>query len=314
MRALDVFCGAGGSSVGAVAAGVEIACGIDVDSIATQTYRANFPTACVVTQKAEEVDLPDLKRKIGPIDLLLASPECRNHTCAKGNAPRDEDSRATAFFVLNYVRVFRPRWLIVENVVHMRPWSRYPELQQALQELGYHLREHVLDASHFGVPQARRRLYLVGDRDRQPQAEVAPKSSAPPTVESILDPPDTWRTSPLFHPKRAQATLKRAERAFATLGPTASFLLVYYGTDGGGGWQELGRPLRTVTTVDRFALVVHDGCEPRMRMLQVPELRRAMGLHREFLFPVGTRRDQIRLLGNGVCPPVIAAVVESLTG
>lgn len=285
------------------------------------------------------MSIPSLLRPTGPTSQLLAlSPKKpRKSTCpissgrsdpltscwrrrsarttrVRRAAPRDEDSRATAFFVLNYVQAFRPRWLVVENVIHMRPWSRYPELQQVLQGLGYHLREHVLDASHFGVPQARRRLYLVGDRDRQPPPEVAPKSSSPPTVESILDPPDTWRTSPLFHPRRAQTTLTRAERAFATLGPNASFLLVYYGTDGGGGWQDLGRPLRTVTTVDRFALVAHNGHEPRMRMLQVTELRRAMGLHPEFLFPVGTRRDQIRLLGNGVCPPVMTAVVGSLTG
>ena len=81
-----------------------------------------------------------------------------------------------------------------------------------------------------------------------------------------------------------------------------SFLLVYYGNDGSGGWQPLDRPLRTITTVDRFALVEHDGDMWRMRMLQVPELRRAMGHENDFQMPVGTRRDRIKLLGNGVCP------------
>ena len=47
-------------------------------------------------------------------------------------------------------------------------------------------------------------------------------------------------------------------------------------------------------------------------MLQVPELRRAMGLPDDFKLPVGTRRDRIKLLGNGVCPPVMEAVVRSL--
>ena len=47
-------------------------------------------------------------------------------------------------------------------------------------------------------------------------------------------------------------------------------------------------------------------------MLQVPELRRAMGLAKDFKLPLGTRRDRIRLLGNGVCPPVMEAVVRSL--
>ena len=47
-------------------------------------------------------------------------------------------------------------------------------------------------------------------------------------------------------------------------------------------------------------------------MLQVPELKRAMGFKNGFDFSTGTRRDRIRLLGNGVCPPVMEAVVRSL--
>lgn len=202
---------------------------------------------------------------------------------------------------------------MVENVVHMRSWRRYEELLRCLQSLGYHLREHVLDASCFGVPQSRRRLILVGDRNRRPPRDIAPHDSAGPTAASVLDPTDTWKTSPLQHRRRARAILQRADRAFAKLGPTASFLLVYYSTDGCGGWQKLDCPLRTVTTVDRFALVAHDGQEPRMRMLQVPELARAMGMPADFVLPTGTRRDQIRLLGNGVCPPVMTAVVNALT-
>lgn len=312
MRALDIFCGAGGSSVGAQAAGVDIAAGIDLDPVATATYAANFPHAHVVADRAENVDIPALRRMMGAVDLVLASPECRNHTCAKGAAPRDETSRATAFLVVDYVRHFRPRWLVLENVVHMRSWRRYGELLHRLQNLGYHLREYVLDASRFGVPQSRRRLILVGDRYRPPPRHIASHAAAAPTAASILDPTGTWKTSPLRQRRRARATLQRADRAFAELGPTASFLLVYYSTDGCGGWQELGRPLRTVTTVDRFALVAHDDQEPRMRMLQVPELARAMGMPADFVLPTGTRRDQIRLQGNGVCPPVMTAVVNAL--
>ena len=50
----------------------------------------------------------------------------------------------------------------------MRPWSRYGELKDALRQLGYKLEEHLLNASDFGVPQSRRRLFLIGDREREP--------------------------------------------------------------------------------------------------------------------------------------------------
>ena len=110
-----------------------------------------------------------------------------------------------------------------------------------------------------------------------------------------------------------QATLERADRGFEALGTSASFLLVYYSNDGSGGWQRLHRPLRTITTVDRFALIEQGQDGPTMRMLQVPELRRAMGFDDEFKMPLGTRRDKIRLLGNGVCPPVMESVVRAVT-
>ena len=312
IRALDMFCGAGGSSAGARTAGVEVAAGIDMCATAAATFAANFPKAQVSAKRLEDIPLNSLKRDMGEIDLLLASPECTSHTCAKGGAPRDESSRATAMLVAEYARALRPRWIVLENVIHMRPWSRYGELKRDFQDLGYHLAEYVLDAADFGVAQRRRRLFIVGDRTRSPTGRIRKRPGPRRTAKSVLDPANTWRTSALFDERRAAATLKRAERGFRALGEGASFLLVYYGNDGAGGWQPLNRPLRTITTLDRFALIGHDGREPRMRMLQVPELKRAMGFDEDFKLPFGTRRDRVRLLGNGVCPPVMAAVINSL--
>jgi DNA (cytosine-5)-methyltransferase 1 len=118
----------------------------------------------------------------------------------------------------------------------------------------------------------------------------------------------------LFKEGRAAATLARARAAIASLGEGKSFLIVYYGSDKAGGWQTLDRPLRTLTTLDRFALVEWEGGEARMRMLQVPELKAAMGIGEAYRLPHGTRRDHVRILGNGVAAPVMQAVVETLTG
>ncbi len=128
----------------------------------------------------------------------------------------------------------------------------------------------------------------------------------------MLGLPTVIPDEPLFDQCRATATLERARRGFQALGKTSSFLLVYYSSDGGGGWQPLDRPLRTITTVDRFALIRHDGREARIRRLQIPELKRAMGFPDDYRLGEGTRRDRIRLLGNGVSPPVMEAVLRSL--
>ncbi|MXY51061.1 MAG: DNA cytosine methyltransferase [Gammaproteobacteria bacterium] len=313
LRGCDIFCGAGGSSVGAREAGVEMVGAIDMCPVATSTYRANFPDAHVVTDRLEQIDVGAFKRRVGEVDVLLASPECRNHTCAKGARPRDDASRDTAMQVVEYARELAPRWLVLENVIYMRPWSRYPELKRSLEELGYRLSEYTLDASDFGVAQRRRRLFLVGDREAQPALEFAKRPGPRKSVKSILDRRGAWKTSPLRTDRRAKATLARAARGFASLGEDASFLLVYYGSDGSGGWQPLDRPLRTITTVDRFALVEPGPQGHTIRMLQVPELQRAMGFAPSFGLTEGTRREKIRLLGNGVCPPVMEGVVSALT-
>jgi len=296
-RTLDIFSGGGGSSYGARSAGAEIVCGIDLCEAATATFEENFPEATTITKALENINPRRLHDDIGDIDLLLASPECTNHTCAKGSAPRSEESRATAMQALRFAKEFRPRWLILENVVHMRPWSRYDELKEALENLGYHLTELVLDASDFGVAQSRRRLFVVCDLEGPVGAIRQPRRKRK-TVSDILDPQGTWGTSELFSPKRAKPTLERAERGFAELGRRASFLLVYYGTDGCGGWQRLDRPLRTITTVDRFALVEPGDDGHQMRMLQVPELRRAMGFKADYVMNHGSRREKIKILGT----------------
>jgi DNA (cytosine-5)-methyltransferase 1 len=108
------------------------------------------------------------------------------------------------------------------------------------------------------------------------------------TAESIIQ-LDRWDSRPLR--LRAQPTRDRADRAILTLGKKVPFLIVYYGSDGAGGWQPLDRPIRTLTTLDRFGLVTWSGSTPMLRMLQVPELKRAMGFEDSYRLDHGSRRD-----------------------
>jgi DNA (cytosine-5)-methyltransferase 1 len=313
VRTLDLFCGGGGSSWGASAAGAEILGAVDAWNIAANTFADNFPTAEVSNTRLHRGSNSRIFKNIDGVDLLIASPECTNHTCARGKAEWDESSRETALHVLNYVSAFEPRWLVIENVAQMRNWSRYTELLEKLRSR-YYVTPQILDASDFGVPQSRRRLFLVCDRENEPPNLSKSHSASLTAASSILDPAGTWNAGPLFTPKRAKDTVARAERAIKQLGKNVSFLIVYYSTDGGGGWQTLDRPLRTLTTVDRFGLVEWQNGEATLRMLQVPELKRAMGFDFDYELSQGTRRDRVKLLGNGVCPPVMRAIVSSLTG
>lgn len=314
VRALDLFCGGGGSAWGAQAAGAEVVCGIDAWDLAAQTFEANFRTARGVNLTLDENSCPRLVPDLGPVDLILASPECTNHTCAKGSRPRDESSKRTARYVLNFAKGLNPRWIVLENVVHMRSWHGYDPLIGELEDLGYNVLPQVLDASDFGVPQKRRRLFLLCDREEMPLPVAIPETKLGTVEADVIIWNGGWKSKPLYLERRAQATLERAERAIEALGRGAPFLIVYYGSDGSGGWQPLDRPIRTLTTLDRFGLVTWDGDTPMLRMLQPPELQKAMGFGKRYKMPFGSRRDHIKILGNGVCPPVMEAVVRSLIG
>lgn len=320
IRAIDLFCGAGGSSYGARLAGVEVVAAFDYWQPAVDTYNANFGEGKARCEDIFELDPEILRDEIGDIDLILASPECTNHSKAKGKGERCERSRETALEVVRFARVFKPKWIVIENVVEMQEWSRHQELKQRLAELGYNFIEAKLNAQDFSVPQSRNRLFLlcsVIDKPQKPEQSQARVKTARDIVSK-----NTYKLNPLRTERRAKATLAKADYAIDQMQKEDKelqpFLIVYYGSakeGGNGGWQELDRPLRTITTLDRFGYVIPGRTrdEDKMRMLQPEELKLAMGFGDDFSFAEGlSRRDKIKLMGNGVCPPVMQAIVESL--
>jgi DNA (cytosine-5)-methyltransferase 1 len=315
IRMFDLFCGGGGSSRGALVAGATPVAALDMWKLAADTYKLNFPDAKVYRMKASSLSRQRLLKEIGEIDLLIASPECTSHSVAKGKRPQREESQATAFEVIRYARTLRPRWIVVENVLQMQRWSRFDDWYHRLKELGYNLKTAILDAQYFDTPQSRRRFFVVGDLKTVP---FLPKQGrrTERTVASILGHGEPrrkrWGFSLVKTRRRASATVERAERAIRHLGWGVPFIMVYYGTDGAGGFQTLDRPLRTVTTLDRFAYVRLNGLGYEMRMLQPPELAAAMGFPDYHIWPESARRNRIKLIGNAVCPTVMRAVVEAL--
>lgn len=317
IRAIDLFCGAGGSSNGAKMAGVEIIAGFDIWEPAIKVFKSNFPEAKTFQADIRKLSTKDIKREIGEIDLILASPECTSHSIAKGAGKRSDESKNTAFEVIRFAQEFRPSWIIIENVSSIKSWDRYEELLNDLNKLNYFINDEViLNAKDFGVPQSRIRRFILCSLSKIPTS-VTPNSTPKRTALSILDKTGKYQFTPLRKKGRAKATVTKAESAINELGREASFLLVYYGSGkkGNGGWQRLDIPLRTITTLDRFAYVVPDNGNHKMRMLQPEELKLAMGYSTDFMLESVeglTRRDRVKLMGNGVCPPVMESIIQSL--
>lgn len=314
IRGIDLFSGGGGSSWGARDAGVVMVGAVDAWDVAARVYEDNFPTARgnVVCAKLSDESGPEIFSDLGKIDILIASPECTHHSVARGSRPRCDESRRSGWYVMRFIEELAPRWIVLENVTPMRNWPGFEELIAALEQ-NYNIRMGTLDASNFGVPQNRRRLFIVGDREKVPSLPTG-NGMAVRNVTSILDRAGRFRVGPFFNGRRAEATIGRFERGCEALGKGKDFLVVYYGSDQAGGWQPLDRPLRTLTTLDRFGVVQWSNGEPTFRMLQVPEMRKAMGLPASFRLRHGTRRDHVKILGNGVCAPVMKSVIEELIG
>jgi DNA (cytosine-5)-methyltransferase 1 len=306
MRAVDYFAGAGGFTLGAELAGAEVVTAINHWPLAVQTHRANHPR---IEHRCEDLTRFD-PSKLPAFDLLLASPACQGHSRGRGVARGSEGdrawdaSRATAWAVVDCLEVRRPRALVVENVLDFARWELFPVWCEALRRLGYAPRAQVCDASAFGVPQERPRLIITAVRGREAPVVVPPKGARQVPASEVVD-LATGSWSPVEREGRAAATLARVIRGRQEVGPR--FVMPYYGGGSGLTGRSLARPLGTVTTRDRWALVDGD----RMRMLTVSEYRAVMGFPEGYQLP-RARHEAIHLLGNAICPPVAAAAVRAV--
>jgi DNA (cytosine-5)-methyltransferase 1 len=182
--------------------------------------------------------------------------------------------------------------------------------------MGYHVTTEIINAKDHRTPQSRRRLFVLCDKEATPTGP--PKSRGRRrTAGSVLGTGQSkdlqWGFRPLLGANRAKPTLARARRARISLGEDSDFIMVYYGSDAAGGFQTLDRPLRTITTLDRFAYVRPNCKGHEMRMLQPPELAAAMGFPVDHKWPETSRRNKIKLIGNAVCPLVMRDIIAHLT-
>lgn len=169
----DLFCGAGGSSLGAEAAGLELVMAANHWQTAIEVHQAHFPNAghdCADISQADP-------RRYPRTDILLASPECTNHSQARGVSRRRQDptlwdapdpaaerSRATMWDVPRFAEQLRYDAVVVENVVEATKWVMWPAWWQAMELLGYRGRVISHNSMHHGVPQSRDRIYVVWTR------------------------------------------------------------------------------------------------------------------------------------------------------
>jgi DNA (cytosine-5)-methyltransferase 1 len=203
--------------------------------------------------------------------------------------------------VVSALECHQPDAAIVENVPRFTAWKLYPAWCSALQALGYAVAPHIVDVADLGVPQHRERVFIALTRSQYPIQLQLPQREHVPAATILDFAAGKW--SPIERKGRAAATLARIGRGREQHG--ARFLSAFYGATKGG--RSLSRPIGTITTRDRWAVIDGD----RMRMLSVDEARKAMTFPPHYRLPANGR-EAMHMLGNAVPPAAACDVICAL--
>lgn len=212
VKAIDLFAGAGGLTLAAHYAGVEVLAAIEFDAAAANTYRKNF-----IEKDKKNIDLREgqvegdinnvdpselrdnLKLEVGELDLILGGPPCQGFSSHRFKNTGVNDPRNKLLLrYFQFVHEFRPKAFLVENVAGLL-WKRHEDFLDRFialaNEEGYEICFcDILNAKDYGVPQNRKRVFIYGVRcdistskiDFPPtQTHFAPSSGKSPS----------WRTA-----------------------------------------------------------------------------------------------------------------------
>lgn len=268
----DLFCGAGGTSAGAIEALEALGYQPELTAVnhwpvAVATHELNHPGARHLCASLDSLNPRDLYRR-GELNFLWASPECTNHSSAKTGQVNDQ-SRCTAHCVTRWMEALLPDTVVVENVPPFANWGPLDRRGRPLKSLrgetfrawigmmrslGYQVDYRVFDSADYGDPQARRRLIIQAQRGkrrivwpnrthahRDEAASLGLKEWAPAAVcidwsipmRSIFD-----RERPL-----SPNTLRRIREGLEKFGGAPMLLAMEHG----GRVRSLAEPAPTVT-------------------------------------------------------------------
>lgn len=163
-KAVSVFSGAGGMDYGMAQAGIEALVAVEIMPEAAQTYRANFPHTRLINEDINNV-LDELAQYKGQADIVFGGPPCQGFSVAGKMDPNDNRSQLI-FTFLDVVERVQPLVFIMENVKSLGTLEKWSPIRKKYfskaEELGYAVSMVQTNATDFGVPQKRERVFFIG--------------------------------------------------------------------------------------------------------------------------------------------------------
>lgn len=186
LNVVDLFSGAGGLSVGFEEAGLNVVCGVDVDSSSLETWRANHDgevvEADISTRSPQEL-VDNLEISRDEIDVVIGGPPCKDFT--KANQKVDLGRNNLVVLFAEYVSYIQPDAFVMENVRQIT--TKYEDVLESMYstlEDSFNLSHRLLDAADYGVPQHRLRAFVIGLSDSFEQEPQFPAPTHGPDSES----------------------------------------------------------------------------------------------------------------------------------
>lgn len=186
---IDLFSGAGGMTLGARMAGINVVYAVERCPVAASTYRYNFP--CIpmfVGDIGAVTSLPPISSH--PCTILFGGPPCQGFSTSNQrtrNATNPNNWMYTEFIRLT--SIWKPKWILMENVKGIMETAGglfLTRIIKALEDVGYTSSVAILNASDFGVPQRRSRTFIVGSRTGSVFTPPSATKEATPTVGMAL--------------------------------------------------------------------------------------------------------------------------------
>ncbi len=171
LKYIDLFCGAGGFSLGFDKSGFENIFSVDIEEDFCKTYKTNFPTHKLITKDISQLTKEEIKKltESHEVDVVIGGPPCQGFSIA-GNIGRKfiDDPRNRLFkeFV-RVVSIVNPKYFVMENVARLYTHNNHKTKEEIIEDfnkLGYEVKCTILNSADYGVPQIRKRVIFIGSR------------------------------------------------------------------------------------------------------------------------------------------------------
>ncbi len=160
LKCVDLFCGCGGMSLGFEQAGFNVVAGVDNWKPAIKVYEANFSHPVIEQDLSDVSATISLVSKYAP-DIIIGGPPCQDFSTA-GFQDETRGRAALSICFSEIICAIRPKYFVMENVATIRNSKSFQAVIYNFKMAGYGLTQKVLDAAYCGVPQTRKRMFVVG--------------------------------------------------------------------------------------------------------------------------------------------------------